>query len=103
MILHVVLFRFTSDASAEQITAAGNALLAMQGQIPGVHAITWGPNLGPTAGEWPHVLTVTLDDLAAVERYAAHPVHRDTVGQFIHPIRDGRLAVDIELPGGGGA
>ena len=99
MILHVVLFQFSADATGEQIAQAGAALLAMEGPIAEIRAITWGPNLGPSEGEYSHVLTVTLDDMDAVQRYLDHPIHRETVAKWIHPIRAGRLAVDIEMPG----
>jgi hypothetical protein len=96
MIHHVVLFRFRSDAEAERVAAAGEALLAMRGRIPEVRGVSWGPNLAPSAGEWPWVLVVECDDMDAVRRYADHPVHRDVVERHVAPIRDARLAIDVE-------
>jgi hypothetical protein len=43
------------------------------------------------------VLTVKLDDMAAVQRYSDHPVHVETVARFLAPIREARLALDIEV------
>ena len=52
----------------------------------------------PGAAEWPYVLVVDLDDMAAVQRYAEHPAHVDVVQRVVAPIRAARLAVDVEVP-----
>ena len=93
---HIVLFRFIEGATPGQVAAAGSALRAMHGEIPGIRGVAFGPNVGPTSGEWSHVLVVELDDMAAVGRYSVHPVHLDVVQRFIAPIREARLAVDLE-------
>ncbi|HEU4699102.1 MAG TPA: Dabb family protein [Gemmatimonadales bacterium] len=98
MIQHIVLFRFRADADPEAVAAAGAALRAMPERIAEIRGLHFGPNVGPSAAEWSHVLVVTCDDMAAVERYGDHPVHRDTVARFLAPIREARLAVDVETP-----
>lgn len=98
MIQHIVLFRFRADASAEAIAAAGAALRAMPARIPEIRGLFWGPNVGPSAAEWSHVLVVSCDDMAAVERYGAHPAHREVIDRFLAPVREARLAVDVEMP-----
>jgi stress responsive alpha/beta barrel protein len=97
MIHHIVCFRFHPATSEDRIAAAGTALLAMQGKIPEIHRLRWGPNLAPSAGEYSHVLTVIVDDMAAVGRYLEHPVHLQTVTDIIAPIRAARLAIDVEM------
>ena len=96
MIRHIVLFRFTTDATAAQIESAGAALQSMRGAVPELHEITFGPNLGPNAAEWPYVLIATIDDMPALERYLVHPLHVETVGRHVAPIRAARLAIDVE-------
>ena len=98
MILHIVAFRFRPGTAAASIGAAGAALLAMNGRIPEIREIRWARNLAPSANEYPHVLSVLLDDMAAVERYSAHPVHQQVVTEVLAPIREARLALDIEVP-----
>jgi hypothetical protein len=98
MILHVVAFRFRPGTAAAAIEAAGDALLGMRGSIPEIREIRWAPNLAPGGGEYSHVLTVLLDDMAALERYAVHPVHQSVVTEFLVPIREARLALDLEVP-----
>jgi hypothetical protein len=96
MIHHIVGFRFVAGATAEQIEAAGAALRGMQGRIPEIRGLRWGPNLAPSAKEYSHVLTVVLDDMGAVSRYADHPVHSRVLAEHLAPIREARLAIDIE-------
>jgi hypothetical protein len=97
MIHHIVCFRIKPDALPEAIAEAGAALLAMKRRIPEIRSVRWGRNLAPSAAEYSHVLTVVVDDMAAVARYLEHPVHQDTVARFIAPIREARLAIDVEL------
>jgi hypothetical protein len=97
MIHHIVCFRFTPGAPADRIAAAGQALLAMRQQIPDVRDVRWGKNLAPSSGEYSHVLTVVVEDMAAVGRYLEHPVHKDVVARYIAPIREERLAIDVEV------
>ena len=96
MIHHIVCLRFKPGTSAEQIAVAGAALEGMPSRIAEIRAVRWGLNLAPSAGEYSHVLTVVLDDMAAVERYLAHPHHQAVLRDHLAPIRDARLALDIE-------
>ncbi len=98
MILHVVAFRFRPGTAAAVIEAAGDALLGMRGSIPEIREIRWAPNLAPGVGEYTHVLTVLVDDMAALERYVVHPIHQRVVAESLGPIREARLALDIEVP-----
>ena len=98
MIHHVVLFRFHDTASPLQVEDARRALLALRGAVREIRGLTFGPNVGPTADEWPWVLIVAVDDVAAVERYLAHPVHVDTVAKYVTPVVAARFAVDAEAP-----
>jgi Stress responsive A/B Barrel Domain len=97
MILHIVCLRFKPGTRTEAIAATGQALLGMAGRIPEIRQIRWNPNLAPTAADYSHVLTVAVDDLAALERYLVHPAHQDVSARHIAPIRDARLALDIEV------
>jgi Stress responsive A/B Barrel Domain len=97
MIYHIVCFRFTPGTSEELIAAAGAALLRMGDEIPDILGVRWGPNFAPSSAEYSHVLVVMADDMPAVSRYLEHPVHQDTVARFIAPIREARLAIDVEL------
>ena len=98
MILHVVLFRFQASTTPIQVEDARRALLSLHGAVPGVHGVSFGPNLAPSAGEWPYVLVVALEDAAAVEPYLAHPLHQDVFARYVRPVLQARLAADAEAP-----
>lgn len=96
MVHHVVCFRLHDNTPAMRVAEARTALLAMKGKIPEIREIRFGPNLAPSVTEYSHVLTVVCDDMDAVNRYMAHPIHVQTVADFVAPIRAARLAIDIE-------
>ncbi|HEX5635286.1 MAG TPA: Dabb family protein [Gemmatimonadales bacterium] len=98
MIHHIVLFRFRDGVTPAQLDAARDALQGLAGRVPEVRRIAFGPNQAPGSEEWPWVLVVVVDDMAAVQRYLDHPAHQDAVKHAIVPIRAARLAVDVEVP-----
>jgi hypothetical protein len=96
MIQHIVLLKFKDSATPGQVVEAEEALLAMKAGIPEIKSVYFGPNLGPSVKEYSHILIVTCENMGAVQRYLDHPVHRQAVDQFIAPIREDRLAADLE-------
>jgi hypothetical protein len=98
VIHHIVLFRWIPSATPEQVAAAGSALLGMKGRIPEVRSVAFGPNLAESLGEYTHALLVVVDDMAAVKRYVDHPHHVEVVKTFLAPVREARLAIDLEVP-----
>jgi hypothetical protein len=96
MIHHLVLLHFKPGITPEQIADAGRGMTALKGVIPEIREMSWHPNLGPSTGDYPWILFVRCDDMAAVQRYLDHPRHVEAVGKFLAPIRDARLAIDIE-------
>jgi hypothetical protein len=98
MIHHVVLFRFNEGVTEAQEAEAGAALEGLASRIPEIRGLAFGRNQAPSAGEWPWVLVVRLDDMEAVQHYAEHPAHVDVVQRVLAPIRAARLAVDVEVP-----
>ena len=97
MIHHVVLFRWIPSATPEQVTAAGSALLDMKGRIPEIRSVAFGPNLADSRAEYTHALLVVVDDMAAVKRYVDHPHHVHVARTYLLPIREARLAIDLEV------
>ncbi len=98
MIHHIVLFRWIPSATPEQVAAAGAALLGMLGKIPEVRSVAFGPNLAESRAEYTHALLVEVDDMDAEKRYVDHPHHVEVVKTFLAPIREARLAIDLEVP-----
>ena len=97
MIHHVVLFRWIPATTPDQVAAAGAALLGMKGRIPEVRSVAFGPNLADSRAEYTHALLVVVDDMAAVKRYVDHPHHVHVARTYLLPIREARLAIDLEV------
>ncbi|HWA15720.1 MAG TPA: Dabb family protein [Gemmatimonadales bacterium] len=97
MIHHIVLFRFKPGTTEQAIGAMKAALLSMPPQIPDIRWIDFGPNQAPGPTEYTHALVIGFDDMAAVRRYGEDPHHKAVIAEFIAPIREARLAVDVEI------
>ena len=97
MIEHIVLFRWTGDASPEAINSAVAALSDMKGKIPAIVDLSCGADFSESGKGYTHGLVVRVKDQAALETYLAHPEHQRVVEKFINPILDEILALDYEF------
>ena len=92
MIRHIVLVRFSSEATSQCIEEIFAALKALQASIPGILAITCGPNNSPEGLDrgYTHAFTVDFVDAAARDGYLPHPEHQK-VGAAIVGAADGGI------------
>ena len=97
MIEHIVLFRWTKEASQEAIDSALAELRGLKGKIAGVVDLSCGANLSEWAKGYTHGLVVRLTDRAALEAYYPHPEHQRVLQNFVNPIRADILAFDYEF------
>ena len=97
MIHHTVLLRWKPTTTPETIRHLAALMEAMPRGIPEIRAISTGPNLDPESSkEWPFVLEVQVDDLAALKRYSDHPTHQAMVKE-LREAREARLAIDLDV------
>jgi len=97
MIHHTVLLRWKPTTSPEIQSQLAGKLLALKNAIPEIRAIATGINKDPeSAKEWPFVLEVQVDDLAALQRYIDHPAHQAVVKE-LREAREARLAIDLQV------
>ena len=97
MIEHIVLFRWTDEASQEAKDGAVEELRKLKGKIPGIVDLSCGANFSDRAKGYTHGLVVRFKDRAALEVYGPHPEHQRVVQNFINPIRGEILALDYEF------
>ena len=97
MIEHLVLFRWTPDASAEAVAQVMDELRALRGQIEGIQDLTCGENFSPRSQGFTHAFVVRFEDRAALDAYGPHSAHQRVVQEFINPIRADVLALDYEV------
>lgn len=97
MVEHIVLFRWTGEASREAIDRALAELRGLKGKIAGVVDVSCGANFSERAKDYTHGLVVRLADGAALEAYYPHPEHQRVLHDFVNPIRADILALDYEF------
>ena len=97
MIEHIVLFRWTEQASEEAKNQVIMELRGLRGKIPGIVNLSCGANFSDRSKGYTHGLVVRFTDRAALEKYGPHPEHQRVVQTFINPIRADILALDYEF------
>jgi hypothetical protein len=97
MVEHIVLFRWTAEASQEAMDSAVTELRKLKGKIPGIVDLSCGANFSDRAKGYTHGLVVRFADRSALEAYTPHPEHQRVLQNFISPIRADILALDYEL------
>ena len=97
MIEHIVLFRWTDEASQEAKDSAMVELRKLKGKIPGIVDLSCGANFSDRAKNYTHGLVVRFKDRSGLEVYMPHPEHQRVVQTFITPIRAEILALDYEF------
>jgi hypothetical protein len=98
MVEHVVLFKTTPEATAEQKERMIAGLAALRHQIPGIVDLTVGTNFSERSQGFDIGLVVRFVDRAALDVYIPHPAHRGCVNELIAPIKQDVIVVDYEIP-----
>ena len=97
MIEHIILFRWTEEASQEAIDSAVAELRRLKGKIAGIVDLSCGANFSERAKGYTHGLVVRFTDRAALEAYGPHPEHQRVLQNFINPISADSLRLDYEF------
>ncbi|MFV4913009.1 Dabb family protein [Microbacterium lacticum] len=98
MIRHIVAWRLATEDPAEKAAQSrkiAEDLLALQGVVPSIEAISVGPDVvGGT--NWDVALVADFADQAALEAYQTHPDHQVVVA-YVRSVVADRVAVDFEI------
>src|SRR5262249_3486101 len=97
MIEHIVLFRWTKEASQEAIDSAVAEMRKLKDKIPSIVDLSCGATFSDRAKGYTHGLVVRFTDRSTLQAYGPHPEHQRVVQQFINPIRADILALDYEF------
>lgn len=75
---HIVVFKYTSAATTEQISEVTTAFKALKSKIPGIISIENGVNNSPENLNkgFTHIYLLTFKDVAARDAYLPHPDHK---------------------------
>ena len=74
---HVVVFKYSPDATAEQINTVTEAFTALKDKIPGIVGFEHGINNSPEGKNlgFTHVYLMTFESNEARDAYLPHPEH----------------------------
>lgn len=102
MIRHIVLIRFQSGVSPQQIADLFTELHQIEGKVPGLTAITSGTSESPEQMErgYMHGFVVDFTDWAALQAYQDHPNHKSLGAKLVQAAEggiDGILVFDLPI------
>ena len=97
MVEHILLMRWTEEASQEAIDNALSELRGLKSKIAGIVDLSCGANFSERAKGYTHALVMRFADRPALEAYFPHPEHQRVVQNVINPIRADTLILDYEI------
>jgi len=85
LVRHVVVFKYTEDASDAEIQEITEAFRTLQDKIPGIVSFEHGVNNSPEDLNqgFTHVYVITFEDEAARDAYLPHPEHQQFVDMLM--------------------
>jgi Stress responsive A/B Barrel Domain len=98
---HVVMFRFTDDATEEQRQALSRGLDGMPAATGAVRAEDYehGCDAGINEASWDYVVVADFASVDDYLTYRDHPDHQALIRDLVQPIVGDRASVQYELPG----
>lgn len=96
MIKHTVCFKL-NDKSEEMLNKTVEVLRSMEGNVPMLKGIEVGKDFLGSARSYDIILTVTLDDVQALEAYQQDEYHCNVVKKHMHSVMEASIAVDYEI------
>jgi hypothetical protein len=97
MIRHVVMFRWTPEATEEQKQRVAKEVARLPSLVPSLRAFASGLDVGVNQGNFDFAVTADFDDVDGYLAYRDNPEHRAIVEEFIRPIAGQRAAVQYEF------
>ena len=100
MIRHIVLLRFRADVSTDQRNVIYADLAALKSVVPGMLAMSYGPNVSPEGKDMGFADGFSMDfvDEAARDAYLVHPDHQAAGSRLVAALeggRDGLVVFDL--------
>jgi hypothetical protein len=84
-IRHLVLLRWTAEASPEERAAAIARLRALPARIPEIRSYVVEPNIGSDLTNFDLAVVGVFDDIASYEIYRDHPLHQAVIRESCFP------------------
>ena len=97
MLRHLVLLKWTPEATSDQISSVVDGLRGLPAVIPEVRRYDIGTDLGLREGTYDLAIVAEFDDADGWRAYAGHPEHVAVIDDRILPILADRASVQHEL------
>jgi hypothetical protein len=97
MIRHMVMFRWSPEATPEAKQRVVSELRRLPALLPVLRAYHVGADLGLAEGNFEFAAVADFDDLEGFRTYRDNPEHRAIIAEFIQPIAAERAAVQYEF------
>jgi hypothetical protein len=97
MLRHVVLLRWTPEATGEQKERVLAELRKLPALIPSIRALELGPSAGINPGAFDFGLVADFDDADGYRAYRDNPEHRAIIDRLINPIAAQRASTQYEF------
>ena len=97
MLRHVVLLKFTDEATDADVQAIIEGLEGLPAIIPEIESYSVGVDAGISEGNVSFAIVGEFADAAAYEVYAQNSVHLDVIATRIKPFVAQRTAVQYEV------
>jgi hypothetical protein len=94
---HVVLLRWTPDATEEQRSHVESGLAELPGLIPEIRDYHFGADTHVNDGNFDLAIVADFDDVDGYYVYRDHRDHLAVINERIRPILAGRAAVQHEI------
>ena len=93
MLTHVVLFKFKPGTTAQDVQTLAEGLGGLPKVIREIREYRFGQDVLHTERSYDYALIASFDDLAAMQRYQAHPDHQKVLAH-VRAIAANVIAVD---------
>jgi hypothetical protein len=93
---HVVLIKFKSSVTPEQIKKVEEAFAALKEKVPGVTSLRYGTNVSPEKKNkgYTHAFVLTFNTDNDRDAYLVHPEHK-AFGKVLGPVMEDVLVIDF--------
>ena len=93
---HVVLIKFKSSATPEQIKKVEDAFAGLKDKVPGVTSLRYGTNVSPENKNkgYTHAFILTFGSDKDRDAYLVHPAHK-AFGGVLGPVLGEVLVIDF--------
>lgn len=97
MIQHIVLLKWRSGVTEDQILEAVGHAEHLPNEIDGVESLSIGRNRVAHSHGFTHALIVGLADQAALERYLEDSRRKAYIADHLAPLEEERIEIDVPV------